>query len=206
MKDIYRLDNARLLNILNRLVKCIKGKWFIGDGTLLGIIRDGKMLPVDMVKRTDIDLYFMPDTTIDYDMLQQEELCSEDYYLNEKIYDPSYQYIQQNPWREYLAAFRVLNREMNKAEIMYEASPFYQDLKIQNKHTTPNIDIYYLKEKDGNFVEDTWDIHFTKDEVDNLKQYELENIPVYIPNNPEQILERQYGPDWRIPDPFFKYL
>ena len=40
-----------LLEVLKNLIPCIKGKWFIGDGALLGITRSGGLIPYDQHNR-----------------------------------------------------------------------------------------------------------------------------------------------------------
>ena len=50
-----------LLSVLKELIPCFKGKWFVGDGALLGIIRGGGLISYD----SDIDIYIMEDTIID---------------------------------------------------------------------------------------------------------------------------------------------
>ncbi len=46
--------------------------------------------------------------------------------------------------------------------------------------------------------------YFTKEDLDLKINNDL-GFPVNIPNNAEEVLERQYGYDWRIPNKKFKY-
>ena len=38
-----------------------------------------------------------------------------------------------------------------------------------------------------------------------LKKLYFYGEPIYVPNNPEKLLELNYGPDWQKPDPTFKF-
>jgi len=193
----------KLYSILSRLIKCIEGDYFIGDGALLGIHREEDLISYD----NDIDIYLLQGTKINYKQLQEENLLSEDYYLNEKIYDPSYEYIKKNSWLECLRALRVLEPNKNRPDLISLATCFYNDAKIQNKHTEPNIDIFYIKH--NNTIEN-WEnmIYFNDNELSNLETFNLKGIDVKIPNKDarENILKRQYGLDFMIPDPHFRYL
>ena len=81
-----------LLKVLETLIPCIKGKWFLGDGGLLGLIREGKLLDFD----NDIDLYVFEDTEID---LSSSVLEEQDYYLCKKIYHPNNEYKPCHLWK-----------------------------------------------------------------------------------------------------------
>ena len=52
---------ANLTEILKDLRNHIKGDWFVGDGALLGLTRNGKLIPWD----NDIDIFLLPNSTID---------------------------------------------------------------------------------------------------------------------------------------------
>lgn len=192
----------KLLSILSRLIKCIKGDYFIGDGALLGIHRNGDLISYD----NDIDIYLLKDSTINYKMLNDKKLCTENYYLNEKIYDPTFEYFKKNPWRETLNALRVIEPNKSRYDLISLGSCIHNDIKIQNKHTEPNIDIYYLK---SNGSIEHWDnIYYNDNEISNLETFNLQGINIKIPNKKvrEQILRRQYGENFMIPNPHYKYF
>ena len=61
-----------LKEMLKNLIPCIEGKWFVGDGALLGIIRNGDLLDFD----DDVDIFILPVTKINwnYTMIEMEGL------------------------------------------------------------------------------------------------------------------------------------
>jgi len=75
------------------------------------------------------------------------------------------------------------------------------------------IDIFFIEEDDKNsylyayrYNQDTkkWDIewrmNFPKGIFINRLRYKIRNIDIYIPNQYEEILEYEYGTNWKIPD------
>ena len=85
---------TNLTEILKELTNHIKGDWFVSDGALLGLTRNGKLIPWDK----DIDIYLLPNSTID---LSNSHLCSQEYYLCDKVYDPCNPKEKLNTWTEY---------------------------------------------------------------------------------------------------------
>ena len=190
-----------LLKVLETLIPCIKGKWFVGDGALLGLIREGKLIDYD----NDIDLYILEDTEID---LSSSVLEEQDYYLCKKIYYPNNKYKPVHLWNTYLSYLKLSFPHYDRQRLFKYASPLYPTEKIVHKITENHIDIFTLY-KNG----DKWRLpenlsimgtYFTKEDLELTETNEL-GFPVNIPNNAEDILERQYGYDWRIPNKNFKY-
>ena len=136
------MSKEKLLSILERLTECIDGPWFVGDGALLGIHREGCLIEGD----DDIDLFLLPGSKLNYKKLNVLGLEAENYYLNEKVYDITYEHIKRNPWLEYINAMRLVNAGLNRIDLIALCSMSYESNKIQNEHTTPNIDVFYLKE------------------------------------------------------------
>ena len=200
-------DQKQLLSVLHRLIQCINGPWFIGDGALLGLIREGGLLPHDH----DIDIYLLPESTISRNALKTKGLDIEHYYLNAKIYDKDYFYKKLNPWTEFLSTKKLMYPELNRAQLTANFSQEYKTKKIQNIHTQNHIDVFYLTVKDDYYRSiyrvPYWGhlLFFLPEEVENLQPAELHGLPVFIPNNAKEILRRQYGSDWRVPKPEWKY-
>ena len=71
-----------LLGVLKELEKCLIGKWFIGDGALLGIIRGGGLISYD----NDIDIYILEGTEIDLN----DSCLKKHQYYKEKIIIPQF--------------------------------------------------------------------------------------------------------------------
>ena len=195
---------SELLSVLDRLKLAIIGDWFVGDGALLGIHRQGKLIEYD----NDIDIYLFPETKIDLDILHSNNLNIEKYYLNDKVYDPTFHYTKKNPWKEFMSAMKLANPGCGRREIMMMSAMSYDDNKIQNHHTDHNIDIFYLIDRGDRYTIDNWDnIFFYKTEIDELEYFNLQGMDVIIPKIKERmsILERQYGKDYMTPNKDFKY-
>ena len=187
-----------LIGVLKELVKHMKGKWIIGDGALLGIIREGGLISYDH----DIDIYILEDTEID---LNDSILKKQKYYICDKIYDPDNEKEKINIWKEYCSHIKTNNRHLNRAQIMSLASKDYKEKKIIPEFTNNHIDIFTLKKgEDGRYTTKWPNLYFTEEELQLVEDYSL-GFKIFIPNNAEAILERQYGSDWRTPNPDFKY-
>ena len=63
-----------LKQILKELIPYIKGDWFVGDGALLGLIREKGLIEYD----NDIDIYLLPDSSIN---LENSLLKKQKYYM-----------------------------------------------------------------------------------------------------------------------------
>ena len=186
-----------LVNVLRELIPCIKGKWFIGDGALLGLTREKKLISYD----NDIDLYFLEDTTID---LTDSILEQQQYYICNKIYNPNNKKIKLNP----CSIIKLRNPKFNRSQVLLEAKKDYHLKKIISKFTNNHIDIFIIK-KDGDryYVENERKNHpriYKEDDLQLIENYDL-GFKVFIPNNAEDILEQTYGKNWHVPDPNFKY-
>ena len=196
---------SALLSVLDRLKLAISGDWFVGDGALLGIHREGKLIEYD----NDIDIYLYPETKIDLDILRENKLKIEKYYLNDKIYDPSFNYTKKNPWKEYMSCMKLANPGCGRREIIMLSAMSYDVNRIQNKHTDHNIDIFYLIDRGDKFTIDNWDnIFFYKTELNELEYFTLQGVEVIVPKLKERmsILQRQYGKDYMTPNKDFKYF
>jgi hypothetical protein len=196
--------HIKLLYILDNLVQCIEGGWFIGDGALLGITRENALIEHD----DDIDLYLLPGSKINYDKLEKQNLKSQNYYMNEKIYSDNFKKsTTNNAWKHYCQRVKTKNLGLNRCDVLKLAS---QDYKIQKKEahfSSPNIDIFYLYPHNSLYYIEHWETlyHYKPDEVETLIPYSLYDIPVFLPSHKERILERQYGKNWRLPAKNFNY-
>jgi len=197
-----------LLEVLKNLIPCIKGKWFVGDGALLGIIREGKLIDYDH----DIDLYIFEDTEID---LTNSELEEQDYYVCKKIYSPKNIIKKKNTWHEWISVLKPHYPHYDQQR-MYEYAAtnttengLYINKKIIPKFTENHIDIFILYKKNNSWqlppiICDKMKIPYYQSDLE-LTSTNVLGFPVNIPNNAEEVLERQYGYDWRHPNINFKY-
>ena len=190
----------KLIEVLQELIPRINGGWYLGDGSLLGLVREGKLMDYD----NDIDLYFLEDTTID---LSDSILEQQQYYLCNKIYNPNNDKLKLNTWLEYCSLIKMNNTKLNRSQVFQLAKETYNEKKIINKFTKDHIDIFILK-KEGDIYKTDGDwggLYFTEDDLKPVVNHSL-GFPVNIFNNAEEVLERQYGETWRIPNPNFKYF
>ena len=190
----------KLIEVLQELIPRINGGWYLGDGSLLGLVREGKLIEYD----NDIDLYFLEDTTID---LSDSPLEQQQYYLCNKIYNPNNDKLKLNTWLEYCSLIKMNNTKLNRSQVFQLAKETYNEKKIINKFTKDHIDIFILK-KEGDIYKTDGDwggLYFTEDDLKPVVNHSL-GFPVNIFNNAEEVLERQYGETWRIPNANFKYF
>ena len=190
----------KLIEVLQELIPRINGSYWLGDGALLGLVREGKLIEYD----NDIDLYFLEDTTID---LSDSILEQQQYYLCNKIYNPNNDKLKLNTWLEYCSLIKMNNTKLNRSQVFQLAKETYNEKKIINKFTKDHIDIFILK-KEGDIYKTDGDwggLYFTEDDLKPVVNHSL-GFPVNIFNNAEEVLERQYGDTWRIPNANFKYF
>jgi len=182
-----------LKEVLKELIPHIKGDYFIGDGALLGLVREQQLLNHDH----DIDLYLMPGSTID---LNNSPLKLQSWYLCDKIYHPANPKTKVNNWNAFMSYKRTTTMAgMNRAELMLEASPYYKNEKIIPHFTDNHIDIFYLeKESQYKYVCPIWNnvisnLHFKFQEIYPLLYNNDLGFNVKIPCDSVSILKRQYG-------------
>ena len=199
-----------LKEMLKNLIPCIEGKWFVGDGALLGLIRQKDLLDFD----DDVDIFILPETKINWDKLPNNLKYYKDYVCYKVYDDRNGKSPQISDWIRYNQYIRLLPeyRGLNRAELLHVASKTYKEEKIEKKYTKPWIDIFILEkdvENEGQynvpyyFSKDRHDL-YTKENLDLKENYDL-GFKINIPNKAEEVLERQYGKDWMIENKDFKY-
>ena len=187
-----------LKSMLKDIIPYINGEWFVGDGALLGITRDKDLIEWD----NDIDLFFLPDTTIDLPV--DSPYKTQKYYMDTKLYNINNNKNTLNPWSEYCSYYNQ-TRKLNRRDLFNKASKSYKKCRIEAEFTTPYIDIFHLTrdKTTGLYSPKFWDYYYTVDDLKLQKNNDL-GYEIYIPNNQEEILTRQYG-NWQIPNKDFKY-
>tara|TARA_R110002073_G_scaffold336171_2_gene530698 strand:+ start:434 stop:1087 length:654 start_codon:yes stop_codon:yes gene_type:complete len=204
------MTNQRLVDLYNELQNYIEGDFFIGDGGLLGLYREGRFIDYDK----DIDIYLMPNTKIN--IPQNCGIDITEYYMDSKVFFVDSPKPKLNKWIEYLAYSNVkLSNEgtyFDRKRLFQHAKTTYKDEGLDIKFTTPYIDIYYLEEagdkykiKNKSGTTCGWDKFFYyKNEVSQLSF--IGGYPVPRFDTIPAILERNYGSNWEIPDPNFQHL
>jgi len=200
--------HCQLKSMLKELIPFIEGEWFLGDGGLLGIVRDKNLIPWD----DDLDIYLLPKTTINFNALKESSLNYNDYYKTGKIYRPNNETFKKNSWLEYMSFVRGCgNTHLNRCKLMQLAKESYIEYKETLVHTRPWIDIFTLKEKDqeGNYHinHPMWyDYYFTDKEIKSIGNNNNLGFNVKIPYDNKEMLQRFYGNDWFIYKPNFMHF
>lgn len=194
-----------LIGLLKELVTLLKGNWILSDGALLGIIREGGLIKWD----DDIDLILDEDCKID---LNGSDLKIQEYYCCDKVYHPDNEKVKKNKWTEYCSYIKMNNMKLGRKDILSLASETYKEEAKEIEFTKNHIDIFRVKKDTstgkylfkgawGNFKPNDY---YTEEEMKGCVDHTL-GFPVRIPCNAEEVLERIYGKDWRIPNKDFKY-
>ena len=200
----------KLKVMLKDLIKCIDGPWFVGDGALLGLVREGDLLEHD----DDIDIFILPETKIDWTKLNPKLKHYEDYVCH-KVYDPTNNVNEpsSNEWLRYIQYNRIrpIYHGFNRAELTKAIAPTYRSEIIYNKCNVCWIDIFLLEndELTNNMIVPYYFnkkkiFYYTASDLE-LVQNEQLGFTINVPNNAEEVLERQYGTTWKIEDRKFRY-
>ena len=198
------INQLKLIEYFKKLIPCIKGKWFMSDGCLLGHLRHNRsFIPWD----TDIDIYLLPGSYIDKDMLKDQGLNHQKYYLCDKIYNKKNPIFKpKNKWTEFLDYTRVLpeHQGFNRYELLKASKLLYKEEYIEPVFTEIHIDVMYLEKYDGDYYYPynysnqnfTDYICYTNDMIRNIYYNEWCGIKVPIPYHTIDVLRMLYGPEW----------
>ncbi len=184
-----------------------EGPWFVGDGALLGIMREEDLLEFD----DDIDIYVLPNTKINWDKLNKKFNYYKDYSCY-KIYDKQDKIISNNEWLRYIAYKRTLPQYYgyNRAELTTAICDDYKTEKIIRNYPDSWIDIFVLEYDNHNNlyrIPQHWngtEFYFTPYECEGTNNNTL-GFNIKIPKNPKQVLERIYGSNWIVEDRDHQY-
>ena len=195
------MDNKTKLKImLKDIIKIIEGPWFVADGCLLGIIREGDLLEFD----DDIDIYILPGTKINWDKLDNKYKYYKDY-MAYKIYDREDKVISENEWLRFLSYKRTMPEyyRYNRCQLTEAVATDYKYEKITRKYPSVWIDIFeliYDVRHNLYRIPFHWcghEFHFTPTECDGTYDNTL-GFDIIIPKNPKQVLQRIYGINYLI--------
>ncbi|MEO5377119.1 MAG: LicD family protein [Magnetococcus sp. DMHC-6] len=143
---------------------------FINSGTLLGPIRNGRLIGHD--DDVDLGVVLKSETLLDvakewYQLVQKFDKLG----ILSETFDPE------------IANYMRIRHE-GKAKVDIFPAWILQDKLYIYPHTNGEL---------------------PREALLPLKPYENSGVHVLMPQNPEAILEINYGPGWRIPDPTFKF-
>ena len=196
-------NNMILIEMLQDLKDMIDGEWFVGDGALLGLTRDHKLIEGD----NDIDIYLLPNAKIN--IPKKSRYAIQKYYMDFKFYFKNIKSKKLNKWLEYISYKRTQPEQigLNRPQICAKIKDSYKSEAIVPEFSSPYIDCFFLEWDGKKYTVPKWPmISFSEEEVLVLSENSDLGFSVPVPNKVENILERQYGKDWRIPNPSFSYF
>lgn len=197
----------KLKEMLKDIIPCIEGKWFVADGALLGIMREGDLLEFD----DDIDLYILPDTKINWDKLPSKYNKYKDYTCL-KVYDGKDVVPIENDWLRFISYKRTLPEYFgyNRAQLTKAIAPNYETEKITRQYPLLWIDIFQLVYDDHHDlyrIPQHWngvEFYFTPTECEGMYNNSL-GFDIKIPKKPKEVLKRIYGANWLVEDRSHSY-
>jgi hypothetical protein len=148
----------------------MKVEHFIFFGTLLGIVRDGDIIPND----DDIDIY----VDIKYRSKLIKELSNAGFFVNENIYPNFSNYFLQLqiPREDLITYVDFYFFDSSQAKYISEKWNF-----------SGRIDNFYNE------------MHIPKELIFPLKKFLYKDIQLSIPSKPNEVCAFLYGNEWRIP-------
>ncbi len=161
-----------LMSDLNKILDTLNVVYFIDFGTLLGIIRDNKIMDHDL----DMDIGIIPDDFSTEEI--RKTLESAGFIL----------------WKQYFNGNKILEESYLYKGVKFDIN-YYEQTKNNSKvwlfYRKPGVQ---YKEGIRNIVEMTYS------KITGTKKIKVKNIVVSVPLDSEKLLEEKYGKNWRIPD------
>ncbi len=161
-----------LIEILSIAASISNTKPFLVYGTLLGYVRNKDLICYDF----DVDVGIKSDA---YNSLYEAVNVVINNYPDYKIRSKSF--LQ---WKQ----FEVVHRETGINADVFE---YIQEDKKYHRNVPSWYSKYFLHEKK---------ISYPLDWIDELRQVEFKGHAMYIPNQPDKLLQTYYGPNYLIPD------
>jgi len=169
-----------LMFSVSRILTELNVEYWIEGGTLLGAVRDGKLIPWDH------DLDFGMKFTSNPEMKKIIHQLKKKYYVSIRHFTD-----KEGIWQ--LGEFRVLKISPRHRKI------FKDDLCL-------DLFVYYRGELPGTDEEDVYmygvwghNAYHETEHFDTIEEMEFYGGIVPVPANVEKFLETKYGADWRIP-------
>lgn len=154
-------------------------RFFFDMGTLLGIVRENKLLGHDL----DIDVGCLVSSK------QEKEIVSSILLKNNcKL------------------RFKYETEELGVVEESYILNGIKFDMNYY--YVENDKSVCYLMYKDSDIKYDGYDLSVVKltcDKIENVELYKWGNISINVPASPEKYLSQRYGENWRIPDKNYIY-
>jgi phosphorylcholine metabolism protein LicD len=161
---------------IDEVIKKSNSKYWIEGGTLLGAIRDKKLIPWDH----DLDMGIINNSDKEIDKLIKN--------LKDKFYVSIKSFRGENTWK--LGKYRVLKIYPKKwfffkKELCCDLFVYYKGL-----HNGEEVFKYVVWGKNAFHKKEYFD------KIDSIEFYDKK---INVPKNPESFLEVKYGKDWQVP-------
>ena len=171
-REMIQINGYEVLEDIFKIMDSLDVLTFADFGTLLGLIREGKLLSHDL----DMDIGLIDNKNVGIQKIeaflkQNGFILWRTYFLNDKIVEQSYYY-------------KGIKVDFNYYESDKKHSYtwlFYRDPKKKYKENRDVVKMTYSK-------------------IDKMKQIVINDRKISIPSNAKTILKEKYGPNWTVPD------
>lgn len=179
-KEAYRRYSKHILReifevVIEKEIKCV-----CIEGTLLGLIREGQLIPWD----DDLDFAIIDDPSFSWD--EFEKSMSKKGFWKFRMFEEGGKIVSQSYKKKgVLCDFGVWPDIKDEIEIVYGCYEIPGNIYVSG-----NIGKYRV-----------WNRKVPG--IKGITQKKIDEISVLIPKNSEEILAAIYGKNWRVPDPDF---
>lgn len=170
-------DQDRNLGLIVEALRGLDIQAFCAYGTLLGIVRDGGLIPYD----TDMDMAILESESFSWDALEKaleshglKKECSYAYEGN--VTEQRY-ILPDGLWVDF---FLFQKKDPDTLRSFF----YFKDRTVAYE----NRDVFHVK---ANYYP----------MIHGVTEMEFHGMRVPVPENPEKHVEDVYGPGWRTPDP-----
>lgn len=164
---------------INDILKSFPIRYWIEGGTLLGAIRNGKLIPWDH----DLDMGIINDS--DNQINNLIKAMKKKFYVSVKSFDKT-----ENTWN--LGTSRVI--KIYPKKYIFFKEELCLDLFVYYSGTLPNSDEEVYK-----YVVWGKNSYHKKEFLEKTELIKFYGQEIPTPSNPEKFLEAKYGADWKIP-------
>ena len=161
---------AKVASLCDGLERSLGVQAFVTSGTLLGLIRDNRVIPHD----DDFDLAYVSAFSNQEDILRER--------------------------------FEIFTYLKSRENITIKKNGGHFGISYQESGLYAYLDLFTGWIANGFFNEDPLDPNTIRaDDVAPVRKMEFYGVDVNVPQNPTALLEVNYGPNWRYPDPSFRF-
>lgn len=178
-RDILQKNGYMLIEEIQNALKITNEIFFMDFGTLLGIIREGRIISHDM--DIDVGVNITNPNTIEN--------------IRKSLIDAGCSFCYEN----IIEGFGIGQDTFSKYDIHFDIYYYYENEGV--------ADVLTLFRRDNKvYSDDKWEVvKLTSKPVINTKLYSFMNVKVNVPENYEEHLVNRYGNNWRIPDKNYIY-